>query len=310
MQRSAAKSIVCAGEALIDFIDGNAYVGGAPANVACALARLGTPSRLIACVGEDSRGDLVLRTLRERGVDTRLVQRSGAFPTRGVRVRRNASGDRTFTGFDPPDTHFFADTQLDASRIPANALDDACALVIGTLGLAAPASRAAIERCVELADSARVPVVLDANRRDIFWTDPSQALAIVRTSVLSHASVIKLSEDEALWLFDTGDPSRIVRISRAAIVLITFGAQGCAYATRTSEGHVAAMTVRPVDTTGAGDAFVAGFLHRLSLAGMSTDDDVVDEAARCAVIAGALTTRSAGALDAQPTNEEIAAQRT
>ena len=138
--------VVCLGVALIDRLGplgGDPAVdwpvddrlGGAPANVACGLARLGTPVAFAGRLGQDAIGEAFSRLFAERGVDTTLLQRDVEHPSRIVLVRRSLEGERQFQGFDGDQGAGFADQALEPAALP-----QARWLLIGTLPLAAPTS--------------------------------------------------------------------------------------------------------------------------------------------------------------------------
>lgn len=313
--------VLCLGEILFDYLSDQPgvpydqvtswtpYPGGAPANVATALTKLGTPSGFIGCVGQDETGDRLISVIQETGVNIDGVQRHPQAPTRGVYVVRSAAGDRAFAGFGTYDTTEFADTYLDASKLPTQAFEQADFLALGTLEMAYPASRAATLRALALADQHFVKVLLDVNWRPVFWTQPEVAPAIIH-DLIRHTDFLKLSDEEAEWLFDTADPAVIAhRLETVEAVLVTAGEKGCAYCVNGYQGSLPAFQMPVVDTTGAGDSFVAGFLHQLCQQGLHSLADAaqVDATMQYASAVGALTTTKAGAIAAQPTAAEVAA---
>ena len=151
------------GKSLTEVESWTAYPGGAPANVACALVKLGTPAAFIGCVGKDTAGNDLVKLCQEVGVDISGIQRHPNAPTRQVYVLRSTTGDRQFAGFGelPPDQ--FADAYLQADLLPANLFLAADFLVLGTLELAYPETRAAIFRALQLAEEYNVKIVLDVN---------------------------------------------------------------------------------------------------------------------------------------------------
>lgn len=313
--------VLCFGEILFDFISDQPglpyeqvtswtpYPGGAPANVACALTKLGTPSGFIGCVGQDDDGKVLVDLLSEVGVETAGVQRHATAPTRGVFVVRSHTGDRTFAGFGDKDTTTFSDAHLNADRLPVSQFETADFLVLGTLGMAYPGSREAILQALSLADQYYTKVLLDVNWRPVFWTDPSEAPAVIR-AMMKHADLLKLSDDEAEWLFGTTDPGAIAhRVDTVEGVLVTAGEKGCAYYLGGNEGKIPAFQMPVVDTTGAGDSFVAGFLHQLCQSGLQslTDPEQARNVIAYASAVGALTTIKPGAIAAQPTATEVEA---
>ena len=139
--------VVCLGEILVDsFWVGDqdkkmSLPGGAPANVACGLAKLGTSSEFIGAVGVDAWGQALGRLLSDLAVGARGLQRHPTAPTREVYVLIDETGERSFAGFSLPDPAGFADAHLICDRIDHRLFTGAKYLVLGTLGLAYPATR-------------------------------------------------------------------------------------------------------------------------------------------------------------------------
>lgn len=313
--------VLCLGEILFDFLadqpglpleqvkSWTPYPGGAPANVACGLAKLGTPTGFIGCIGQDELGDSLVKLLQEKEVDGIGIQRHPTAPTRSVYVTRSESGDRTFAGFGKYDSAVFADTFLQADKMPVSLFESAEFLVLGTLEMAYPTSRTAIERALNLADQYYLKVLLDVNWRPVFWKDPEQAPAIIHRMV-EQADFLKLSEEEAEWLYGTTDAGVIAhRVGSLEGVLVTGGEKGCSYYLGNFEGKIPAFTVEVEDTTGAGDSFVAGILHQLCRRGIQSlkDPQVAHDVVFYASAMGALTATRPGAIAAQPTAAEVEA---
>jgi fructokinase len=271
--------------------------------------KLGTASGFIGCVGQDDLGTSLVELLRAIGVDQAGIQLHATAPTRGVYVVRSESGDRSFAGFGDRATTEFADTWLQADQIPAALFETAEFLVLGTLELAYPDSRAAISRALDLADEYYVKILIDVNWRPVFWTDPDIAPDLIR-EFLQYADFLKLSDDEAEWLFGTTDPGVIAhRLGSVEGVLVTAGGKGCAYSLAGNDGTVPAFSMNVKDTTGAGDSFVAGFIHQLCQHGLQSLNNPKTAAmvVRYASAVGALTTTKPGAIAAQPTATEVEA---
>lgn len=295
------------GKKLIDVTSWTAYPGGAPANVACALIKLGTTAAFIGCIGSDNYGDQLVSLLEEIGVNITGVQRHPTAPTRQVYVTRSLTGERYFAGFGNIDTDQFADTKLFAKDLPESLFINAKYVVIGTLELAYTDSKTAIYKSLELAKKHHVKIFVDINWRPVFWDDLEAAEPLI-IDVLHQVDFIKCSTEEAQELFKTENPKEIAqKFPNVLGILVTAGEKGCTYYLGKNQGQIAAFPVNVVDTTGAGDSFVAGFLHQCCLMGnhILEDEIMAKEALTYASAVGALTTTQPGAIAAQPCDKEV-----
>jgi fructokinase len=288
--------------------------GGAPANVACGLVKLGTSAGFMGTVGCDTQGNQLLNFLESEGVNTEGVQRHETAPTRQVYVLRSETGDRDFAGFGEYATTEFADTYFNALQIPTSLFLPSEFLVLGTLGLAYPDSRDAIGRALLLAEQYNLKVLLDINWRKPFWEHPFWANEEdIKPPILGLAKkvdFVKLSKEEALWLFGTTDSGAIAyHLGSVEGVFVTDGEHGCSYCLSEHEGTFPGFAVEVVDTTGAGDAFVAGFIHQLCQQGMKClqTPESVKQVVEYASAVGALTTTKLGAIASLPRADEVEA---
>ncbi|PSR17788.1 carbohydrate kinase [filamentous cyanobacterium CCP3] len=312
------KPIICLGECLVDRLfevgknsqtaseKGTDYPGGAPANVAAAIAKLGTPTRMVSCLGQDEVGDWLVQVLRDQGVACQ-IQRYADAPTRIVLVERDETGDRSFIGFSAPDPAVFADAHLSPDWIDGVEFAGVTYLVMGTLGLAYPTTASAMQQALDKAKQAGTKIVIDLNWRPVFWPDVELAPAKIH-EFLKVADLLKLSREEALWLLDTDSAADIVQqFPQCEAVLLTDGGNGSTCATRQQSLSRPAFAVDSIDTTGAGDAFLAGFLHQLYRRGWESlqTADAIAEILRYASAVGALTTLKPGAIAAQPSPQAV-----
>lgn len=285
------------------------YPGGAPANVAAALVKLGTPAGFVGCVGTDELGQTLVEILQTLGVNTLGIQHHPIAPTRQVEVLRLPQGEQQFAGFRGRITTDFADTRLQADLLPVELFTAAEFLVLGTLSLASPDLQDALERALELAEQSYLKILVDVNWRPMFWTDPDSAKPLIH-QLIKQIDFLKLTEAEAEWLFDNSDPALIAeQAGDLEGVLVTAGSKGCTYFLNGHFGSVPAFSVEVEDTTGAGDGFVAGFLHQIIRQGISSlnDPQIVEAIITYANAVAALTTIRAGAITAQPTAVEVGA---
>lgn len=287
-------------------------VGGSEANVAIGLARLGTPSAWIGRVGADPFGDEVVRVLRGEGV-TPLVVRDASRPT-GVmaKVRRTPLHQRVVylrTGS--------AGSALGPDDVDARAGEVAAARVLHLSGItpALSASAAgAVDRAVALARAAGVLVSLDVNYRSALWSraDAAERLG----ALLEGVDLLFAGTDEALLLdgdgaggrggagvddlADLADVAERLSARGPREVVLTHGASG---ATAVVDGRASAArppAVPVVDTVGAGDAFVAGYLSAL------IDGAPVAQRLVTGCRTGAFACMSPGDWEGAPTRAELA----
>jgi fructokinase len=268
------------------------------------LTRLGTTVAFVGRVGGDAIGADFQRLFSQRGADTSMLQLDPSRPTRIVLVRRSLDGERQFQGFAGDQGDGFADQALQPFALPSTA----CWLLVGTLPLASPQSAQALLDAVALARSHGIALALDVNWRPTFWdatadpvAGPTQAARSAIRPLLEQAALIKLAREEALWFFAGDDPGVISSgLPQRPDVVVTDGAAPVRWCIGGESGVQPALSPpQVVDTTGAGDAFTAGLLHRWLAP--------VAERLRFAAACGALVCAGAGGIDPQPTEAQVEA---
>jgi fructokinase len=305
-----SRPVVSLGECLVDLIaeDGldlrhaerfHIREGGAPANVAVALARLGVPVRLCAVVGRDPLGHRLRDLLEQEGVDVRALRLAPEAATSLALAWTNARGDGEFQLLRMAD-RLLSDRDAEAAR-PW----EASALVAGSVILADPGSRRGAVSALDLANANGVPVVFDLNLRPSLWPSMAQVRVVIE-QFLHSARVIKVSMDDARGVWGTETPEAVfARLAHypARLVVLTDGGRGVWY--RNERARAVALPVYPVEVvepTGAGDAFTAALVARL-LARQWAPVEETD--IRFAMAAGALATTRAGAWPGLPTRAAI-----
>ncbi len=309
--------VITLGELLIDFVSTRSGVtladapafqkapGGAPANVAVGVARLGARSGFIGKVGNDDFGRFLAQTLQKNGVDTSALRFSDQARTMLAFVSLRADGEREFMFYRHPS----ADMLLRPDEIDPGYIGAARAFHLGSISLISEPSRSATLFAVETAVEAGLLVSYDPNLRLALWPSPQAA----REGMLigwRYAQVAKVSQEELAFLSGETDFDAAVDAlwhERMRLLVVTLGRDGCRYATATARGHVPGYAVETVDTTGAGDGFVAGLLVGL-LENEEAWNDVsaLEQVLRLANAVGALTTTRRGAIPALPTREQVA----
>ena len=280
--------------------------GGAPANVAVAAARLGEEATFIGSVGQDLFGDFILRALEAEGVITSGVRRCEP-PTRTslAFVEIGEDGDRSFTFYrsDPA-----AEELLSPEDVSEELLSGASFVNFGSIPLIKDPTRSAIREAAKLAGDLEVPVAFDVNFREHLWSSAEEARELV-DPLFDDSYVVKLSDDELSPLLGTEDVQEAAEklLERGvSLVLVSMGPAGAFYATREFTGSVPAFEVEVVDSTGAGDAFLAAALVHLSESPEnSLDEERVREAVQRGAAAGAIACTDYGAMGALPTKDEL-----
>jgi sugar/nucleoside kinase (ribokinase family) len=280
--------------------------GGAPANVAVALARQGTASGLCAVVGHDPFGDRLIDVLDEKGVDRSRVRQDPEADTTLALAWKDARGDGHFRLLRQ------ADIRLDTADIDMARIGELSAIVVGSCSLSHQPSRSAIEQAVRSAGEYDVAVCFDVNIRPTIW--PNRETAWVACEpVLAASTLVKVSMDDARFLFgleENATPEAVVEALRpyaSAFVVITDGARGAWFSHWRDGRHTLPEFVPPfkidaIEPTGAGDAFMAAIVARL----LASDWAALTFAdLRYASAAGALTTTREGAIDSLPSGAEI-----
>jgi len=318
--RGAVAEVVCLGELLIDFmpqeaglplIDTYTFIkapGGAPANVAVGLARLGVSAGFIGKVGEDTFGRFLARVLEENGVDASRLRFSSEARTALAFVSLLADGERDFTFYRHPS----ADMLLRPEEIEEDYIASARVFHFGSITLISEPSRAATLRAARLARKHGLLISYDPNLRLSLWPDEATAREGMKTG-LPYADVLKVSEEEAAFLTGLEDLddalSQLRREYDIALAVATLGRKGCVYSAPGGVGALAGFQVETVDSTGAGDGFVAGLLAELlRLAPTSAEiqelrPDDLEKIHTFANAVGALTTVRKGAIPSLPTRE-------
>ena len=287
------------GDAVVDLLpDGEGRLlqcpGGAPANVAVGVARLGGDSGFIGRVGDDPFGRFMRHTLAQEQVDVNYMRLDAAQRTSTVVVDLDSHGERTFTFMVRPSADLF----LQPEDLPPFAAGQW--LHVCSIALSAEPSRSTTFAAMEAIKRAGGYVSFDPNIRSDLWQDP-QDLRDCLDRALALADAIKLSEEELAFISGSDDiVSGIARLNarfQPTLLLVTQGKAGVQAALRGQVSHFPARPVVAVDTTGAGDTFngaLAAFWGR----------DFA-ETVRLACAAGALSVTRKGAQSGMPTRAQL-----
>ena len=318
--------VVCFGEALIDRIRNKSnlgftdFLGGAPANVACALKKLEIDSIFVGRLGSDDFGKRFIAKFNELEVNLDFLQLDNDLPTRVVNVDRDKFGDRFFSGFEPSSCTCFADEALSKKLIEKELPNlekiflETKYLVTGTNVLSSPISLETIFFLLELANKFEVKIIIDLNWREVFWDSSRFSSEITKQErvnlvkkFLNHADVLKLAREEATLFFEYDNPLLISQqISKRPDVIVTDGENPIKWYVNGLQGSMKTLTSQKiVDTTGAGDAFLAGLISKLVSSGYPSNALEIEDCIKFASVCGLLTCLGEGAIDQQPNYEKI-----
>lgn len=276
--------------------------GGAPANVAVGVARLGGNSGFIGRVGGDPFGRYMRHTLQQEQVDVSHMYLDDQHRTSTVVVDLDDQGERTFTFMVRPSADLFL-VEEDLPQFAAGQWLHVC-----SIALSAEPSRSTTFAAMESIRSAGGRVSFDPNIRPDLWQDQALLLACLDRA-LHMANVVKLSEEELVFISSSNDLAygiaSVTERYQPELLLVTRGKAGVLAAFQQKFTHFNARPVASVDTTGAGDAFVAGLLASLAANGMPTDMTALEPTLTLAQTCGGLATTAKGAMTALPYQRDL-----
>ena len=312
------KEIMALGEVLIDMTQsgrdelGNgqftAYPGGAPANVAVAVSRLGGESGFIGKVGSDAFGRGLADTLMKEKIDVAGLYYCDEIPTTMALVSVDESGERDFAFYRTPG----ADTQLtrDEALAALEGDDTLKILHVGSLSLTDEPSASACEAAVQQAIARGAMISYDPNYRAALWDSEERAIGSMK-SLLPYADILKVSDEELPMLTGTEDleeGSRILSGYGTALVMVTLGDKGVFARRGDHTVHLPGIKVRVADTNGAGDTFLGAMLAQIADCGCRPEaigEEALREMLDYANRAAALTCSRHGAIPAMPYASEL-----
>lgn len=277
--------------------------GGAPANVAVGIARLGGDSHFIGRVGGDPFGSFLQQTLRDEGVGTAYMRTDPEHRTSTVIVSLDDQGERTFTFMVRPGADLFLEP-ADLPRFNKGEWLHAC-----SIALSAEPCRTTTLMAMQRIKQAGGWVSFDPNLRADLWQDDG-LLRQCLDQALRLADVVKLSMEELAFIAGTQPAEHAIEHLagqyRLALLVVTQGKDGVLVHWRGTTRHYSATPVKSVDTTGAGDAFVAGLLWGLSHFASPHEPDEIADIIQVAQQCGALATTAKGAMTALPRRQDLA----
>lgn len=311
--------IVSFGEMLIDFVPTVSGVslaeapgflkapGGAPANVAIAVARLGGKAAFLGKLGDDEFGHMLAGILKENAVCADGINFDKGARTALAFVTLRADGEREFMFYRNPS----ADMLLTPDELNLELIRSAKVFHYGSISLIVEPCRSAHLKAMEVAKAAGALLSYDPNLRLPLWPSAEEARAQIM-SIWDKADVIKVSDNELEFLTgsDKIDDESALSLwhPNLKLLLVTLGEKGCRYYTKSFRGAVEGFQVKTVDTTGAGDSFVGALLCKIvDDHSILEDESRLKEVLRFACACGAITTTKKGAIPALPVEADALA---
>ncbi|KAJ3691698.1 hypothetical protein LUZ61_020862 [Rhynchospora tenuis] len=308
--------IVCFGEMLIDFVPDVAGVslaestgflkapGGAPANVAVAVTKLGGHSAFVGKFGDDEFGHMLADILRKNNVNDEGVLFDQHARTALAFVTLKANGEREFMFYRNPS----ADMLLTEAELNLDLIRRAKIFHYGSISLISEPCRSAHMAAMKAAKDAGILCSYDPNVRLPLWPSEDAARDGIM-SIWKEADFIKVSDDEVAFLTqkDPQDEENVLSLwyEGLKLLIVTDGEKGCRYFTKNFKGRVSGFSVKTIDTTGAGDAFVGALLVSIAQdTSIFENEERLRKALTFSNACGALCTTQKGAIPALPTPAE------
>lgn len=317
--------ITCVGEVLVDMLASGAvensnppmmssfqpHAGGAPANVAVAVAKLGGDSELVSMVGEDAFGDYLITMLRHYAVDTTAVMQTDAGKTALAFVSLDADGERSFDFYIDNAAHTWLGKEAFIYvDVAAEQIVHFCSGSLST-----PRLREGTDALLTKVSEAGALTCMDINWRPAFWDDAGDAATII-DKVASQVSIIKASKEELDALFGEENTQHCIDhwLERGVkLVLLTDGGEPIVGYTSGGEVRVTPPVVKAKDTTAAGDSFIGGLLYWVAtnvsdaaaFGRLASDPQNLEPAISFGAKCGAHTVGQYGAFTALPTSEDV-----
>lgn len=303
------------GEALIDFIPSvtdsdlkdvpsfKRVMGGAPANVAMTVSKLGGNSHFISKLGRDAFGDHITEQLQQYGVDTTYLLKTDEANTGLAFVSLKKDGQRDFSFYRKPS----ADMLLSETEVKDIPFQKGDLLHFCSVDLIEAPVKYAHKQVIEDAIRKGATISFDPNVRLPLWPDEASCQEAIQ-SFLPLADIVKVSDEELTFITGIEDEQAALQSlfkDRVKLVIYTKGKDGAVILTKDFDVSHHGFKVEAIDTTGAGDAFIGSFLYQL--ARIESLNKLTKETARDLLTFSnafaALTTTKHGAVESLPTIE-------
>jgi len=299
------------GEMVIDFLPGEAEgvflrkAGGAPANVAIAIARQGCDSAFCGMMGDDDFGRFLLDTLKENNVKVVNEKLTDKAVTTMAFVTLTEDGDRSFTFARKPGADMF----LNKADLDHPYFDEAGLVHAGSCSLSAGDAAEATVYALEEAHRRGKVVSFDVNYRNLMWNDDRDAATQAVVAILPYVDILKISEEEVDMLGGEENLQAAMKQYDIAVIVLTLGSAGVRCYWQDQVIDLPGIRTTCVDATGAGDAFFGGFLSSLLRSEVDSPEkftkEILVDAIRTGNISGCLCVQKKGAIESLPYIEDV-----
>ncbi len=311
--------VTAIGELLIDFASKEtdeagyptmkANPGGAPGNFLAALNAYGAKTAFLGKVGEDAFGKLLVGTIADAGIETKGIVTDASVFTTLAFVTFSPDGDRSFSFARKPG----ADTRLLFEELDLSLIGDAKIFHFGTLSLTDEPVRTTTQKAIAYAKEQNKLITFDPNLRLPLWNSPETAKEQILWG-LQNADVVKISDEEVEFLW--GDISKedaaakLIHEYGIKLAMITLGPKGAYLVNQNANATVRCPSVKPIDTTGAGDIFGGSAVSQLLKIGKAPEllnEDELRQIGSFASTAASLSTQQSGGIPSIPAMEDVLA---
>ena len=318
------KKVIAIGEALIDFIPhekGRALnnvenflrvPGGAPLNVAAAVAKLGGKSQMLTKLGQDGFGDAILNEVKPLGVDVSRISRTKEANTALAFVSLREDGERDFSFYRNPS----ADMLLSAEEICSEDFNERDILHFCSVSLIDAPIKEAHRRAIEIAKEKGCLISFDPNVRLPLWKNPEDCRKAI-LEFLPLSNIVKISDEELEFITGIKDEKEALDsllTGDVKVIIYTKGTNGAEFITKERVIFSPSFKVSAQDTTGAGDSFIGSLLYQVAEGEYSLEqlvdlsEEKVQEILTFSNATAALTVCKKGAIGALPLKEEVLAK--
>ena len=316
------KHVLCCGEILYDFISATPGAGlaktdfferrpgGSPFNIAVGLARLGRKTGFLVKLGTDEFGLELKRLLLSEGLEPGYLVEGVGLNTTIAMAAIDTSGKAEFRFY----RDHAADVSLTWDELPPIDPSDVGMYHFGSVSLCEPPASETYIRLFKKMKAAHVLTVLDPNIRPLYLNDKPDFKPLLM-ELIPEVDVLKMSDDDLAWITGEKDVAKgigVLPYNKDGLVVVTEGPKGARALWRGQETSVPGFEVDVTETTGCGDAFMAGVMHRLTLLADDASNNLVgleaaqlEDILRFSNACAAIVATRLGAANSMPRLEEV-----